>query len=58
MGNTWILPTEGEEGNVKDVSSGQVLGLLDDATVTGTEVVLEATDLSFSGENQIEFRPR
>ena len=50
LANTWILPSEGEEGNIKDVSSEQVLGLSNDATDTGTEVVLEDKDISLLGK--------
>ena len=50
LANTWTLPSEGEEGNIKDVSSAQVLGLSNDATDTGTEVVLEDKDLSLFGK--------
>ena len=34
----------GAEGNIEGISSNQVLGLKDDATETGTEVILEAID--------------
>ena len=37
---------EGAEGNIEGISSNQVLGLKNDATETGTEVVLEAIDSS------------
>ena len=50
LAKTWILPSEGEEGNIKDVSSEQVLGLSNDATDTGTEVLLEDKDLSLFGK--------
>ena len=36
----------GAEGNIEGISSNQVLGLKDDATGTGTEVILEAIDSS------------
>ena len=42
---TWNM-FEGAEGNIEGISSNQVLGLKDDATETGTEVVLEAIDSS------------
>ena len=38
--------SKGAEGNIEGISSNQVLGLKDDATGTGTEVVLEAIDSS------------
>ena len=50
LANTWTLPSEGEEGNIKDVSSAQVLGLSNDATDTGTEVLLEDKDISLFGK--------
>ena len=50
LSNTWILPAEGAEGNIKDDSTGQVLGLSNDTTASGTEVVLEAKDISTLGE--------
>ena len=34
----------GAEGNIEGISSNQVLGLKDDATESGTEVILEAID--------------
>ena len=42
---TWNM-FEGAEGNIEGISSNQVLGLKDDATGTGTEVILEAIDSS------------
>ena len=42
---TWNIPVfGGAEGNIEGISSNQVLGLKDDATETGTEVILEAID--------------
>ena len=42
--NTWSIPNVGEIGQIEDTASGQVLGLMEDATLTGTEVVMEPKD--------------
>ena len=37
----WSIPSECYDGNIEDQDSGDVLGLLDDATAHGSKVVLE-----------------
>ena len=42
---TWNIPANNTEGNI-EAASGQVLGLKEDATAIGTEVILEESDSS------------
>ena len=39
--NSWIIPNITEIGHIEDDTSGQVLGLYEDALLSGTQVTLE-----------------
>ena len=46
----WNIPAEGHDGNIEDQDSGEVLGLLNDATHLGNLVVLETKDMALRDE--------
>ena len=45
---SWTIPAEHSEDYIEDQVTGQVLGLKDDSTVSGTEVIWESKDIPIS----------
>ena len=45
---SWTIPAEHAEDYIEDQVTGQVLGLKDDSTVCGTEVIWESKDIPIS----------
>ena len=51
----WTLPPEGVEGYIKE-ANGQVLGIKNGSTVSGTEVVLQAKNETIRDDGQMWLR--
>ena len=45
---SWTIPAEHAEDYIEDQVTGQVLGLKDDSTDSGTEVIWESKDIPIS----------
>ena len=42
--HTWLIPDPGHKGYIQSVSTGEVLGLLNDVSTSDTKIILETSN--------------